>query len=149
MAANKGISLLGLDTWIGLGLRAVSCLLLMGLSLVVALLANAWLVHEPVKMVNVAFLCMLFPIIAGLVVSEVPRGNDWLMIRMGLATFCRTGLPLLIVMYFSENSAVILSEASIGFLAYFYICGLLMSVWMSVIRVNDVSLMGEAEHAVV
>ena len=149
MVSKKGITLFALDNWIGLVLRAIACLLMMGLSLALALLANGWLVQVPIKMVLVAFLSMLFPIMAGLVVSEVPRGIDWLMARVGLATFCRTGLPLLIVMYFSENSGVILSEAAIGFLGYFYICGLLMSVWMSVIRVNDVSLMGEAEHAVV
>lgn len=149
MAAIKQNSLLGRNTWVGLIARIAVSLGLMGLSLIPALMLNASVVHEPQKMVMVAFLAMLFPIMAAVVLSEIPRGNDWLMMRVGLATFCRTGLPLLIVIYCSEIAALNLSEPAIGFLAYFYIFGLTMSVWMSINRVSNADLMSEAEHAVV
>ena len=149
MAAEKRNSLISRNNWVGLVSRIGTSLLLMGLSLIPAVAVNAILVHEPQKMVLVAFLAMLFPVVASAVASEIPRGNDWLMMRVGLATFCRTGLPLLIVFYCSEVAGLELSEPAFGFLAYFYIFGLTMSVWMSIIRVSGADFLNEAGHAVV
>ena len=149
MAETKRNSLFTQETWVGLIARVVATLFLMCISLAFAIWMNTSFVHEPPKMVLVAFLAMLFPMISAVFVSELPRGNDWLMMRVGLATFCRTGLPLLIVIYCKEIAAINMSEPAIGFLAFFYIFGLTMSVWMSIIRVSGANTTGEAEHAIV
>jgi len=51
----------------------------------------------PGKVLLAMWLIVLFPVGLSVVFSEFPRGSDWIMFRLGIATFCRTGLPLLIV----------------------------------------------------
>lgn len=43
------------------------------------------------------WLAITFAMLLGLVFTELPTGDDHTMTRLGLATFCRTGLPLLAV----------------------------------------------------
>ena len=148
-AGTKRNSLLTQETWVGVIARVITTLFLMATSLLFAIWMNTSFIHEPPKMVMVAFLAMVFPMVAAVVVSELPRGTDWLMLRVGLATFCRTGLPLLIVIYCNEAAPNNMFESAIGFMAFFYIFGLTMSVWMSIIRVSGANTNSEAEHAIV
>ena len=87
------------------------------------------------------FLCVFAPMSLGIVAHQIPRGDDWLMARLGLATFCRTGLPLLIVLFVSQVVADPFETCELGLLVLFYLCGILTSVWISVQRlVPTVSL---------
>jgi hypothetical protein len=88
------------------------------------------------------------PMLGGLILSEVPRGTDWLMVRLGLATFCRTGLPLLIVLLVSHLTGVVFTDSLVGFLVGFYFLGFLTSVWISVRRFSAAGVAGSAVSVV-
>ena len=123
----------------GLCARAAAFLLVMllalGAGIGFALAGGDWSVEMPsVKIVIVMFLIVAVPMLAGMFLFELPRGSDWLLFRLGVATFCRTGLPLLIVLSVSVFAKANLASAAYGFLAYFYLIGFLASVWISVNR---------------
>ncbi len=84
--------------------------------------------------IGIVFMAVLVPMLLGLVLAEIPRGSDWLLFRLGVATFCRTGLPLLIVISVSLQSEDGFWDRAIGFLSFFYVCGFLASVWISIYR---------------
>lgn len=70
----------------------------------------------------------------GLVFSEYPRGNQAAMLRVGLATFCRTGFPLLVVLL-AVNYATRLNSvaACVGIL---YAVGLASSLSLEISRMG-------------
>lgn len=71
---------------------------------------------------------------AGLIFSEYPRGDQAAMLRVGLATFCRTGFPLLVVLM-AVNYATRLNSvaACVGIL---YAVGLMSSLSLEISRLG-------------
>ena len=103
----------------------------------------------PNKILAAMWLIVLIPIGLSVVCSELPRGSDWVMVRLGIATFCRTGLPLLIVIFVDKLNGERLSESAFGFLAFFYLVGFITSVWVSVGRLRSAGSLNEVDSAVV
>lgn len=131
-------SCLSAPTTAGLFARAGLFVLLMLSTLALAVLFKSlFLVSISVHQVIAMFLVAGLPMLVGLILSEVPRGTDWLLFRLGIATFCRTGLPLLIVIVVIQLSKVGLADPLIGLLAFFYVVGFLASVWISINRIAD------------
>lgn len=111
-----------------------------------ALLALSWgasrsfSVDIPFRELLAVFFAVAIPMTASIVVGELPRGNDWIMMRLALATFCRTGLPIFCVVVITLLSEKQLQPLSSGFLVLFYIFGLLSVVLISVRRLKQNSV---------
>lgn len=85
----------------------------------------------PFRFLLAICLVVLVSMLAASVVSEYPRGDDYLMMRMGFATFCRTGLPLLVVMIVARYSDPTFASETFGFLVLFYAVGLVTNIRLS------------------
>lgn len=72
--------------------------------------------------------------VAGVVCSEYPRGDQLAMARLGLATFCRTGLPLLVVLV-AVNYATRLNSIAL-YVGVLYAFGLAVSLLLEVSRLG-------------
>ena len=91
--------------------------------------------------VSVAFLAGVAALVwlgvtCSTIASEFPRGNEFLMARLGLATFCRTA-PLMVVVLFALNYPTRLVSAAVA-IGALYLVGLLVSVWLDVRRLTPV-----------
>ena len=127
-------SLLKSDSILGMALRLVLFLLLLVVAFVTAFLVNQiWLHLVPSNIVLVVWLITVTPMLVGVVCSEFPRGNDML----GIATFCRTGLPLLIVLIVDRVGGAHFGREAYGFLGFFYLIGFVASVWISISQIDD------------
>ena len=106
--------------------------------LAVAFVARAALdLQLPTTHLLLAFLVVLVPMTAGLVLSEYPRGADFAAFRLGLATFCRTGLPLVVVLLVARYSVAAFTGEAMAFLVAFYAVGLTSSIGLSLYRFVD------------
>ena len=72
--------------------------------------------------------------VVGLVLSEYPRGVDFAVFRLGFATFCRTGLPLVVVLLVARYSVAAFGGETMAFLVVFYAVGLTASIGLSLYR---------------
>jgi len=69
----------------------------------------------------------------GLFFSEYPAGNDNALLRLALATFCRTGLPLLVVFAGLDYAS---SREAIGLIGAIYCVGFFGSLILDVLRLE-------------
>lgn len=110
----------------GLLSRAIALLLLEGVALtlvfVMHLLAIAF-VDVPKTEIMLIFSAVTFAMLLGLVFSEIPGGDEYTFTRLGIATFCRTGLPLLVVMAVWKYSMCSLKLQPIFLVVVFYAVG--------------------------
>lgn len=150
------------ETVVGLVARVGVYCVVMIVAFVVAWLLNFVVFADPIegssgdavlrlpnKFLLAMWLIILIPVGLSVVCSELPRGSDWVMVRLGIATFCRTGLPLLIVIFVDKLNGEQLSESAFGFLAFFYLIGFLTSVWVSVGRMRLSGSLNGVDSAVV
>jgi hypothetical protein len=84
----------------------------------------------------VVFLAVCFPTAVSLVTSERPRGHEWILARLSLVTFCRTGVPLFLVAVINFFSNRKLTKEALGFFAIFYLAGILLSIAVSFSRLE-------------
>lgn len=150
MSSEPTQSILTRDDLAGLSVRCFAFVFVMVLALGIAEVANlSFDIRVEWKWLLAMFLIVAVPMLVGMVLSEVPRGNDWFMARLGVATFCRTGLPLLIVISVSQLNEEPIAESAIGFLAVFYVIGFLASVGISMLRFRIHGSIKEVGRAVV
>ncbi len=103
--------------------------MVVGLELVVlaCVTALSWagIAFTTVPMERLVGLCLIisFAMVQGLVLSEYPRGNDHAFLRLGLATFCRTGLSLMAVIAIAKYSGAASKKEAIFFVAVLYAVG--------------------------
>ena len=95
----------------GLGFAAVQTSVLVGISFVI------W-----------------FAMMLGVFFSEYPRGDQAAFARLGLATFCRTGFPLLVVLI-AVNYATRLNSVAL-YVGILYAVGLLSSLALDLSRLG-------------
>jgi len=122
---------------VGLVTRAAIVTAAMGLTLVLLLLVKSqgWLFAdlEMPKFLICAAVVWL-GMVLGIVFSEYPRGNEAGLARVGLATFCRTGISLLVVLVAFNYATRLVSVASlVGFL---YAVGLVVSLGLELSRLG-------------
>ena len=118
---------------------SVLCLVLsvcLGSSVVVR---NVFVQDVPDNFLIVAFLIILVSMVVGLLLSEYPSGVDFAAMRFGFATFCRTGLPLLVVVLIVRYSSPTFAGHAIVFMVVFYAVGLITSIALSLYRFSNSS----------
>ena len=120
---------------VGLFSRVVVLLLLEGITLgAIAWLRwmNYSLVDVPLMEIVMIFAAMTFAMSLGLVFTEVPGGIEHTFTRLGLATFCRTALPLLVVFVIWKYSVCSLKSkpifAAVVFYAVGHFCSMILSL---------------------
>ena len=122
-------------------LRAVLLVLALSISYGLCIFAcSAFEIEVPSRFLLAMFLVVLFSMVVGLFLSEYPQGDDYALMRIGFATFCRTGLPLLVVLLVARYSdPSFTSKTMMAFLIVFYAVGLLTSIGLSLYRFADTS----------
>ncbi len=121
-----GMLLRGLVLTLGIGLAAFCSAVLQNL-----------LSQTPVTLLHGLFVFFMIwiPMILGLIASEVPRGDDFIFIRMGGATFCRTGMPLLVILLFVYSIPELVDHV-VFMIVFVYATGFITSVLLSVFRLG-------------
>ena len=119
---------------VGLIFRALTLLLLEGVALGAVLLCHYLefsLTAVPARELLMIFAAITFAMLLGLFFSEFPTGDQHTFTRLGAATFCRTGLPLLVVMaiwkYSVCNSKLQPIFAAVVFYAVGHFGGMILS----------------------
>lgn len=74
----------------------------------------------------------------GVVFSEFPKGVETGLARVGLATFCRTGLPLVVIL-FAVNYATRLHSVA-AYTGMLYAVGLLLSLYLELSKLGSFPL---------
>ena len=148
-ASHKKKPLIERDSILGLVVRLFAFLTVMILAFGIACLTNFEANGLPRKILMSMWLIVLVPVGMSVVFHELPRGNDWALGRLGIATFCRTGLPLLIVIFVDKSSGDRIGENAFGYLAFFYLIGFITSVWVSVGRLRLSGSLNGVDSAVV
>lgn len=72
-----------------------------------------------------------FGMLLGMVTSTFPRGNEAAGLRLGLATFCRTGIPLLHLLLIMINYPAEIVQPVMGYIAVGYLIGFPLSIALS------------------
>lgn len=118
----------------GLCFRALALLMAEGIALTVVVLLklfDAGFVEIPMTEIAQIFVAVSFAMLLGLVFAEIPSGAEHTFTRLGLATFCRTGLPLLVVIviwkYSVCNSKIQPIFAAVVFYAVGHFGGMILS----------------------
>ncbi len=135
--------------WFGLFSRLLLYFILMSVAFGVAYISGFEQLGLATKALVAVWLIVLVPVGVSIVSAELPRGADWVMMRLGVATFCRTGLPLLIVIFVDTVKEGLLGDAGFGYLAFFYLVGFVTSVWVSVGRFRLSGSLNGVDSAVV
>jgi hypothetical protein len=141
-------SLLIRDDIAGTAFRVLALCLVMGVGLGLSFLTQSLLSIElPSKFLTAAFLIVLFSMTVGLVLSEYPQGVDFTLMRIGFATFCRTGLPLVVVMVVARYSVpAFAGNKTLLFLVAFYAVGLVTSLGLSLYRFSGSSSSSKSQE---
>ena len=121
----------------GTCVRLAMLLILVALATAVAWFLANWLGGQSLSILDAVTVGLVIGLPMGLsvVVSEYPRGVEFVFLRLAGATFCRTGLPLLAILLLSYSDSDWLDR--LVFLVIFvYAVGFLTSVLLSVLRLN-------------
>lgn len=125
------------DGVVGLVARTAVVTAAMGLTLVLLLLVKSqgWFFTDlETSLFWISAAVVWIGMCLGVFFSEYPRGSEAALARVGLATFCRTGLPLLVVLVAVNYATRLVSVASlVGFL---YAVGLVVSLGLELSRLG-------------
>ena len=133
-------SILRRDSLPGLLLRAMVLTLVIGLFTLASSGAQHFLSQTPATLLNasIVFLIIWFPMVLALFISEFPRGDEFIFLRIGGATFCRTGMPLLVILLLSYSRPELLDQM-VFLIGSVYAVGLIASILLSVFRLGNPS----------
>lgn len=81
-------------------------------------------------------LCIWKAMMLGLFFGTYPPGNDYAMIRLGLATFCRTGIPLLVVLVGLDYATR--PDSATRFMLAIYMVGFFTSLVLEVRKLSGI-----------
>lgn len=136
-SSSANSSLVSRDGIAGLIARAFVLTLALGVATGGLLLLRssqlAFVDCENSVLLGIAFVVWV-AMILGIVFSEYPRGDWAVMMRVGLATFCRTGFPLLVILL-TVNYATRLNSLAV-FIGILYAVGLVLSLVLEVSRLG-------------
>lgn len=118
--------------------RALVLTAITGLTTFLAAVLQTSLTETPATPFNalVVFLTIWIPMILGLLASELPRGDDYIFVRMGVATFCRTGMPLLVILLLRYSIPDLVDQV-VFMIVSVYAVGFIASVLLSVFRLGQ------------
>jgi len=129
-------SILLRDDLIGFVARAAAVTLMIALVVMTAFALRAnglWIASLSSNFLIVVGLVVWQTNMLGLFFSEYPKGNDHALLRLALATFCRTGLPLLVVFVGLDYAS---TPTAIGYIAVVYCVGFFGSLVLEVFRLE-------------
>ena len=119
----------------GLVLRlTVIAVIQIGVLALMVMLVQSAIIECPMEDLLLVFGVILACQMAGQVVSERPRGNDWIWFRMVASIGTRTAFPLLFIIasdLFAERGFM---ERTLIFLMVFYFVGLVLSSIQTVLK---------------
>jgi len=110
----------------GLSFRAIALLIIEAIALTLVFVLrwrDFYFSDVPANEVGLIFAALAFAMLLGLVFAELPTGDEHTFTRLGLATFCRTGLPLLVVLAISKYSVCLEKAQPIFVVVLFYAVG--------------------------
>ena len=115
-------------------LAVTAALVVTAIGLTMARDAGWMLVELPRTIMIGIALVVWVSMILGVIFSEYPRGDQLALARVGLATFCRTGFPLLVILV-AVNYATRLNSVAI-YVGILYAVGLSLSLALEVSRLG-------------
>ncbi len=122
----------------GLVARSIMLSVVMAIGLAIGfLVASAAGIEFPAWGIIVTFLVAYIGAMAGLFFAEYPAGNELAMTRIGLATFCRIGLPAVALLFITGYSGRAFATCACAFLGAFYLVGLMTGVCLSLMRYSQ------------
>ena len=133
-------SILRCESLAGLLLRSFILSLAVGSMTVFSTILQNFLSQTPVTLISASslFLTIWFPMVLSLFMSEFPRGDEFIFLRIGGATFCRTGMPLLVILLLSYSRPELLDQM-VFLIGSVYAAGLIASILLSVFRLGNPS----------
>ena len=133
-------SILRRESLAGLLLRSFILSLAVGSMTVFSTILQNFLSQTPVTLISASslFLTIWFPMVLSLFMSEFPRGDEFIFLRIGGATFCRTGMPLLVILLLSYSKPELLDQM-VFLIGSVYAAGLIASILLSVFRLGNPS----------
>jgi len=81
-------------------------------------------------------LCIWKAMVLGLFFGSYPPGDENAMIRVGLVTFCRTGIPLLVVLLGLKYATQ--PDSALRYMLLMYMVGFFSSLMLEVWKLKDV-----------
>ena len=117
--------------------RAIVLTAIIGLTTFLSAILQSSVIDTPATPINalVVFLTIWIPMILGMLASELPRGEEFIFIRMGGATFCRTGMPLLVILLLRYSIPDLVDQV-VFMIVFVYAVGFIASVLLSVFRLG-------------
>lgn len=125
---------------VGVAWRCLTVLmLLLGLLAAILMIQTQFFSAAGLSSGQITVLAISFAIAmaGGLFFSEYPRGDELALARMGLATFCRTGVPLVVILLIERYSNVELLEHGILIVVLLYGVGLFSSIILSLLPLRE------------
>ncbi len=125
---------------IGLCARLAILTVAMAFTAVLAAFTQAAWSELPVDWPNasIALGTLWWPMILALIVSEYPRGEEFLLLRLAGATFCRTGMPLLVILLLRYSKPQLVDQMVFTIVSV-YAAGLVTSILLSVLKLGNPS----------
>ena len=123
----------------GLAVRIFVVCLLMGLVLVLLIgfrYAECLPLRLTEKQMTIAFFVAAFSTVIAQVFSEFPTGEEKALLRLGLATSIRTGLPAMVIVAGATLNDSVMTIEMICTLVLFYGVGLFASLYLDIGRLN-------------
>ncbi len=131
-----------------MAVRVFIVCLLMGLVLVLLIglrCAECLPLQLTGKQVTIAFLVAAFSTAGSQFFCEFPTGSDKALLRLGLATSVRAGLPAMVVIVGASVNGSVMTVETVGVLVLFYSIGLFASLYLDIGRLNrQVNSRGDA-----
>ena len=81
-------------------------------------------------------LCIWKAMVLGLFFGSYPPGDENAMIRLGLVTFCRTGIPLLVVLVALKYATGL--DTALKYMLFMYMIGFFSSLILEVLKLKQV-----------
>ena len=134
---NQTRSLLAKSDLPSILFRAMVLSVIIGLATLLAAILQTLVSQTPATGFTglVVFSIIWGPMMLGLLASEFPRGDDYIFVRMGGATFCRTGMPLLVILLLMYSNPDLVGQIVVMVVAV-YAVGFIASVLLSVFRLG-------------
>lgn len=128
-------------------------LVLLGIALsltFVLALAVTGLMGWSILACQLAFAIVMVCSMASLLIGEFPRGDEFVILRLGSSIFLRSGLLLVAMMFLTAQGnagSALLDNGIIHYILAFYSIGLFVDVWLTCLRTNNPRLTELAQES--
>lgn len=99
---------------------------------------------------QLAFVIVFGCSMASLMIGEFPRGDEFVILRLGSSMFLRSGILLVVLMLLTsqeESGRALLDNGFIHYIFAFYSIGLFFDVWLTCLRTKNPKLTELAQES--